>query len=119
MLLDSLEKLADDELRDIAARCEMLLKQRDAQRKENAIAEARATLAAAGLTLRDIVRKSPVKARTQSRAINHHQHPTDKSLAWNGNGKKPAWLVELEKSGGSAIEAAGQDKAAVPAAKSA
>ena len=50
MLLDSLEKLADDELRNIAARCETLLKQRDTERKENAIAEARATLAAAGLT---------------------------------------------------------------------
>jgi DNA-binding protein H-NS len=118
MLLDSLEKLADDELRDIAARCETLLKQRDAERKEHAIAEARATLAAAGLTLRDILRKSPVKARTPSRTVNH-QHPTDKSLTWNGGGKKPAWLVELEKSGGSAIAATGQDNARVPASKSA
>lgn len=119
MLLDSLEKLADDELRDIAARCETLLKERDTERKENAIAKARAMLAAAGLSLRDIVRKSPVKARTQSRTVNHHQHPTDKSLTWNGNGKKPAWLAELEKSGGSAIEAIGQDNTRIPATKSA
>lgn len=119
MLLDSLEKLADDDLRNIAARCQALLKQRDTERKESAIAEARATLAAAGLTPKDIVRKSPVKVRTQSRAVNYHQHPTDQSLTWNGTGKKPAWLVELEKSGGSAVEATWQDNAKMPVTKSA
>ena len=42
MTLDSLEKLGDDELRGVIARCDVLLKQHDTQRKDKAMAEARA-----------------------------------------------------------------------------
>ena len=47
-------------LRSIAARCEVLLKQHDTERKEKALSEARASLAAVGLSLKDLARKSPV-----------------------------------------------------------
>jgi hypothetical protein len=51
---DSLEKLADDELRAVIARAETLLTQHDTERKEKALNEARATLAAVGLSLKDL-----------------------------------------------------------------
>jgi DNA-binding protein H-NS len=33
-----------------------------------------------------------------------YQHPTDKTLVWNGKGKKPGWLVALENDGKTPVE---------------
>jgi hypothetical protein len=51
---DSLEKLADDELRAVIDRSNELLKERDGQRKEKALEQARAILSGVGLSLRDV-----------------------------------------------------------------
>lgn len=105
--LDSLEKLGDDELRAVAARCEELLAQHDRQRKDKALEEARAILAGAGLNLRDV---ATGKARNGNgkgpvyRAGHQYQHPTNKALSWNGKGQKPNWIRQLEANGGKAVE---------------
>jgi DNA-binding protein H-NS len=105
MTLDSLEKLGDDELRGVIARCDVLLKQHDTERKDKAMAQARATLAAVGLTMKDLARKAPAKSKGP---IYHsgrtYQHPTNKALTWPGKGKKPTWLTTLEADGGKAVE---------------
>lgn len=105
MTLDSLEKLEDAELRAIIARADQLLKQHDAQRKEQALNEARTLLASVGLSLKDLGRSKgkPAKAPFY-RGGQLYQHPTDKTLLWAAKGKKPAWLVSLEAKGGNAIE---------------
>ena len=59
MTQDSLEKLPDDELRAVIARAETLLTQHDTERKEKALNEARATLAAVGLSLKDLKGRKP------------------------------------------------------------
>jgi|ERR1019366_8891857 hypothetical protein len=104
--LDSLNELQDDELRAAIAHAQRLLKQRDEDRKAKALDEAKATLAAAGLSLRDLIGKG--KGRSGKGPVYHsghtYQHPTDKALAWNGKGKKPGWLVTLETGGESALE---------------
>lgn len=102
---DMLDAFADDDLRAIIARAEELLKQHDTERKDKAMAEARATLAAVGLSLKDL----NGKGRKASKGPVYHggqiyQHPTNKALTWAGKGKKPAWLVTLEKEGKAALE---------------
>jgi hypothetical protein len=111
MTLDSLEKLADDELRAVAARCDELLAQHDRQRKDKALEEARAILAGAGLNLRDVANGKP---KNGSKGPVYHggrqyQHPTNKALIWTAKGQKPGWLRELEAQGMRAIEAPAND----------
>jgi H-NS histone family len=106
MKIDTFESLSDAELRDAIARANDLLAQRDRQRKEKAIEDARAILAGAGLSLKDVAAgkkngngKGPVYHGGHS-----YQHPSDKTKVWNAKGQKPHWLRELEASGGKAVE---------------
>ena len=106
MKLDILDALVDDDLRMVDARCLELLKQHDTQRKDKAMAEARTLLASVGLSLKDLVRKTP--APKAKGPVYHsgrtYQHPVNKGLIWPGKGKKPGWLIALETEGGTAIE---------------
>ena len=108
MMLDSLEKCADDELRGVIARCEELLADHDRRRKAAALEQARAILSGAGLSLRDV---AAGKRKGNGGPVYHaghtYQHPTNKALVWPGKGKKPGWLTELEAEGGKAVEVAG------------
>ncbi len=108
MKLDMLDALGDDDLRAVDARCLELLKQHDTERKEKALSEARATLAAVGLSLKDLNRKSPAaKAKGPVYHSGHqYHHPANKALVWSGKGKKPGWLVALEAEGKVALEVA-------------
>jgi Asp-tRNA(Asn)/Glu-tRNA(Gln) amidotransferase A subunit family amidase len=63
MKLDSLSELEDDGLRAIIGRAEELLAQHDKERKAKALEEARATLAAVGLTLKDLSRSKGKPAK--------------------------------------------------------
>jgi DNA-binding protein H-NS len=108
-ILDSLEELEDNSLRAVDGRCGELLKQHDIERKEKALNEARATLAAVGLTLKDLAHKSPKAKGVAYRAGHQYQHPTNKGLVWPGKGKKPGWLNALEAEGGRAVEAPAND----------
>jgi DNA-binding protein H-NS len=103
--IDTLSELRDEELQAVIARSDELLKQRDRERKDKAMDDARAILAKAGLSLKDIAKpqkngnKGPVY-----HAGRQYQHPTNKALIWNGKGQKPNWLRELEAQGARAIE---------------
>jgi len=102
---DMLDGFEDAELREVIARAETLLKQHDTERKEKAMGEARATLAAVGLTLKDLNGKGRKALKGPAYHSGHHyQHPTNKALVWNGKGKKPHWLGELEAEGVKPIE---------------
>jgi hypothetical protein len=103
--LDSLENLKDDELQAVIGRAGELLKEHDRQRKDKALADAGAILAAAGLSLKDVGRKSKPKAKaTAYRGGHQYQHPANPALAWKAKGKKPAWLTALEAEGKTALE---------------
>jgi DNA-binding protein H-NS len=113
-----LDALQDGELRTVIEQCNGLLKQRDEERKAKAMEqarslqakalnEARAVLEGAGLSLKDLGgngKKKRVKAPVYH-AGHTYQHPTNKALTWNGKGKKPGWLTELEAGGESAVAA--------------
>ena len=111
--------MQDAELRTVIEQSEGLLKQRDEVRKTKAIEQARATLAAAGLTLKDLNGKG--RPKTIKGPVYHgghtYQHPTNKALTWTAKGKKPGWLIELEARGDKAIElGAANNSMGVPAA---
>jgi DNA-binding protein H-NS len=107
VIQDSLEKLGDDELQAIISRSNGLLTQRDRQRKDKALEQARTLLASVGLSLKDLSRRSP--AAKLKGPVYHsgrqYQHPTNKALVWTGKGKKPGWLTALEMEGKVAVEA--------------
>jgi hypothetical protein len=107
MTFDSLEALNDEQLQAIIARAGELLKQHDRERKEKALADARAILAGAGLSLKDVAAKGRgIKAAELPvyRGGHRYQHPTKPELAWNAKGHKPGWLRELERQGRNAVE---------------
>jgi H-NS histone family len=107
MKMDTLDALGDGDLRAVIARAEELLAQHDRERKATALEQARAILAGAGLSLRDVAAKpkngtkGPVYHGGQT-----YQHPSNKALVWKAKGQKPGWLRDLEASGGKAVEVA-------------
>lgn len=116
--LGTLDALKDEELRAVIARANELLKAHDEERKAKALADARAlkakaltdaraVLASVGLSLKDMSGKKPRSGKPPAYHIGrNYQHPTNKTLTWNGKGKKPAWLAAIEAEGGKAIEVA-------------
>src|SRR5580693_7445608 len=104
----TLNELQDDELSSTRGLIDEILRKRDEDRKARAIIDAKATLAAAGLTLKDL--NGNGKKKTAKGPVYHaghsYQHPTNKSLVWNGKGKKPHWLVGLEADGEAVVEVA-------------
>jgi len=105
-----LDEFSDEDVQEVRVLCDKVLKARDADRKDKALEQARATLAAAGLSLRDLARAKAKPNRGLSYRGGHvYQHPTNKTLTWNARGQKPTWLRELEASGGKAIESPAGD----------
>jgi len=69
--------------------------------------QARAILAGAGLSLRDLAFRKAHKTGPKAPVYHgghQYQSPTNKALMWNAKGQKPGWLRELEASGGKAVE---------------
>jgi hypothetical protein len=99
--------LPDDGLHAIETRCRELQLLHDRERKEKALEQARTILTAAGLKLSDVATGKAQKNGTKGPVYHgghQYQHPTNKALIWGAKGKKPAWLAELEASGGKAVE---------------
>lgn len=108
MRLETLNELHDDDLRAVIGQCEELLALHDKERKTKAMEDARAVLALAGLTLKDLTKAKGKPAKGQLYKGGHsYQHPGNKALVWAAKGKKPHWLVELEAEGGKAMEIPG------------
>lgn len=106
MKFEMLDTMTDGDLRTVIDRAGELLKSRDRQRKDQALEDARAILAAAGLSLKELAGKSPsgTRAKPAYRGGYRYQHPAKPELIWNAKGQKPNWLRQLEKSGQRAVE---------------
>jgi DNA-binding protein H-NS len=104
----TLSDMHDEELRSTRGLIDEILQKRDEDRKAKAITDARAILAAAGLTPKDLGGKA--RNRSGKGTVYHsghtYQHPADKALLWNGKGKKPGWLNTLEAEGKTPVEVA-------------
>ena len=118
MKTDMLDTFNDEELREVKVLADRLLKQRDDDRKDKALEEARTTLAAVGLSLKDLVKAKTKPGKGPSYKGGHaYQHPANKALVWNAKGQKPKWLRELEAEGEKAVELAANDAVPVPVRK--
>jgi hypothetical protein len=105
MILETLKEQTDDQLQDLIVRAQDLLKERDRERKDNALTEARALLASVGLSLKDVAAKAVKRtAAVTYKGGQSYRHPSKPELVWNAKGQKPGWLRELEKQGGRALE---------------
>jgi DNA-binding protein H-NS len=114
MTLESLDKMNDEELLQVRAKADELLKSHDAERKAKAIADARAMraktesdaralLASVGLSFKAVTAKSGRHSRVY-KGGHHYRHPSKPELVWNAKGQKPNWLRDLEREGGKAVE---------------
>jgi hypothetical protein len=104
---DMLDAFNDDDIREVRALCDKVLKSRDDDRKAKAMEQARATLAAVGLTFKDLVgAKARAAKGPQYKGGHVYQHPTEKTLIWKAKGQKPGWLRDLELNGMAALEVA-------------
>jgi len=115
-----LDAFSDDEIGEIKTLADNVLKRRDDERKAKAMEEARVTLAAVGLTFKDVVKAKIKPAKgPQYKGGHTYQHPTNKTLVWNAKGQKPNWLRELEREGGKATQRPEpeNDNAAMPVRK--
>ena len=102
---DMLDAYSDEDVQEVRVLCDKVLKSRDDNRKSKAMEQARATLAAAGLTLNDLTRtKVRVPQRPKHNAGSSYQHPTNNALIGNGKGQRPKWLRELENNHVSPLE---------------
>jgi len=103
MTNETLAALSDEELREVIARSQEMLKTRDRERKEHALAEARTLLSSVGLSLKSVAGKT-ARRTAAYRGGRLYRHPAKPELVWNAKGQKPNWLRELEKDGGRAVE---------------
>lgn len=108
MSAPAIQELSDQELHAVIRQAEELLKQRDHERKTKAQQDAAAVVAAAqeqartllaavGLSYRPSVgsRRSGRKAGVPPKP-KVYQHPQRGELRWNGRGRKPQWVKEIE-----------------------
>jgi DNA-binding protein H-NS len=69
------------------------------------LADTKALLAQAGLSLKDMGAKKPRSGKAPAYHVGRqYRHPANKELTWNGKGQKPGWLRELEGEGEKAVE---------------
>jgi hypothetical protein len=103
MTPEDLEHVKDDDtLRAIIGRAQTLLTDRAKQREKDAIAEARAALAKAGLTFKDVegIDRKGAKKTAGLKAGQKIVHPDDpKKVYTAGKGRRPDWVNALEKEG--------------------
>lgn len=106
MTLETLSALTDDELRSLITQADTLLRQRDRDRKEKALSDAKAILISAGLSLLDLATDKGLKGikLASYRTGFQYRHPSRPELVWNAKGQKPNWLRLLEKEGKRAVE---------------
>ena len=93
MKTETLEALNDEELQSVIARCNELLKARDRERKDKALEQAKAILAVAGLSFKDVasgkLQRSGNGRTPAYQGGRHYRHPSKPELVWNAKGQKP------------------------------
>jgi hypothetical protein len=103
MTQETLLSLSDEELHEVIERSHELLKQRDRERKDHALAEARTLLSSVGLSLKSVAGKATRRTAVY-KGGRLYRHPAKSELVWNAKGQKPNWLRELERQGSKAVE---------------
>lgn len=102
---EQLAKLSFSELKDVLADVQSLVKEAEAQAREDAKITLQNQAKELGFELDDLFgNKEPVsgiKGKRKSSPSQKVAHPEDHSLTYGGRGRKPAWLTEYLENGGT------------------
>lgn len=93
-MISELRGLSDDELSNIIKNAELIISERDKQRKKEAITQIRSIAEDAGLKV-DFAEKAVTKTKNPPK----YRNPDKPSQTWTGIGVKPKWFLEALTSG--------------------
>ena len=99
--LPAIENLDDDALRALIEGARKLLEKRDRERKQKALADAKALLEAAGLSVSDLQPKKSGGKKKPARPTGQvFTNPADASQTYTtGRGRPPKWFSDMQKAG--------------------
>lgn len=98
--IEALESMDEAGLQAVIRRANELLKERERSRQRDAIEQARAILAGAGLSVQDLVGGKGKKSSPSGRAGARYANPADPSQVYSvGRGRAPKWYRELKEKG--------------------
>jgi len=92
-----LKRLSLVELIALKDRVSVIIEQRRAQQRDEALDKIKEIAESAGIDLSELVKTRSSKAKVR------YRHPDDKSRTWAGRGRKPFWLKE-ELAAGRSLE---------------
>lgn len=96
MTLETLKTLTDDGLRGVIDQAGNLLKQRDKERKEAALEQARAILTQAGLSLKEVGKTKPKRPdnKTLRAGMRFFNAENPDQIYEVGKGRPPGWFAK-------------------------
>ena len=91
--ITDLDKMTFAELRELLARVEVAMIERQAEEKRELREKLQALAAASGFTVTQLFEGSKGRG-TKGPAVVKYRNPKDHSQTWSGRGRKPGWLNE-------------------------
>lgn len=94
--MNGLDKMSLAGLKDLRARVDKTIAEREQTERAQLKKKVEAMVAAAGMSLNDLVGKAPRKGRPV--AIKY-RNPKNAEQTWTGRGRPPRWLADAVKKG--------------------
>jgi hypothetical protein len=116
MTQEALKTLTDDDLRAVIAHANNLLKERDRERKESALEQAKAILAQAGLSLKGLAKTKPKRVHENLRAgMRFFNIENPDQIYEVGKGRPPGWFEKGRAKGMLPLPEGANDNTPTPA----
>lgn len=97
----NLPDLSTPELKALLQRIPEELAKREKEELEALRQEVRALAKARGYDIEDLLPKTPKEASAKRTVAPKYRSPEDHNLTWTGRGRKPIWVENFLKNGGS------------------
>ncbi len=99
MDIRQLEKLGLVDLKSLRVEIDQLITTKQEEAKTALLDEFQAKAGELGLSLADLVPRTPAKAKVK--VTPKYKHPEDPAKTWTGRGRKPSWVLQLLDEGKS------------------
>jgi DNA-binding protein H-NS len=96
--INGLEKMSYAELRDLRARVDEAMVEREADERRELKEKLEAMAAASGFTVTQLFERGK-GGRGKASAVVKFRNPKDPTQTWSGRGRKPGWLNEAVAKG--------------------
>ena len=84
-------QLSKRELLELSKNINKEIKRREVEDKKNILLKMKELAASVGMTVEEIIEKTPQK---KTKGEPKYQNPDDPTQTWTGRGKRPGWLNE-------------------------